>query len=40
VNWPGSQHVALEFYNILSGGNDEQIRNLGAELGYPKLDGI
>jgi hypothetical protein len=40
VNWPGSQHVALYFYNHLSGGNDEQIRNVGAELGYPSFDGI
>jgi hypothetical protein len=37
VEWPGSQHVSLFSHNYLS-GNDEQIRNLGAELGYPKLD--
>ena len=38
VNWPGSQKVSLYSHNRGPSGNDEKIRNLVAEFGFPSFD--
>lgn len=36
--WPNSQHIMLASYNVLEGGNDEQIRNMIAKFGWPNAE--
>ncbi len=38
VTWPGSQTIGLYTHNMFAGGNDEKIRNLVVEFGFPNLD--
>ena len=37
INWVGSQGVTLYNYNVIEGGNDDQIHKIAERYGYPAV---